>query len=231
MLETADDTDDESQDDDDSEPHISLHAIAGIRLSATMQLHIKISDTTLLALLDSGSTNNFISEDAAARTAMTLHRRARMKVTVANGERVPCLGVLRQAASSSMGTPSRPTYSSYRWPAMTSSSAPTGSRLWGRFSGISPPGLCRFGAATVKFAGRAWQDRRRHHSTPPQPATTCSTHCSSRSLMFSPSLKALLHHGAATTASSSPRVPSRWLFGLTGTRPHTRMSSNDSARS
>jgi hypothetical protein len=100
LLDMADDSDDESQgaSDDDTEPHISLHAIAGIRLSATMQLRITIGDITLLALLDSGSTNNFISEEAATRTSMKLHQRASMKVTVANGEQVPCLGVLRQAS-------------------------------------------------------------------------------------------------------------------------------------
>ena len=46
-------------------PAFSLQAIAGVRLSNTMQVHVQLGATRLVALLDSGSTHNFISEDAA----------------------------------------------------------------------------------------------------------------------------------------------------------------------
>jgi len=46
-------------------PAFSLQAIAGVRLSDTMQVHVQLGTTLLVALLDSGSTHNFISEDAA----------------------------------------------------------------------------------------------------------------------------------------------------------------------
>lgn len=49
----------------------------------------------MLALLDSGSTQNFVSEEVAARTSLKLRPRGNMKVTVANEERVPCPGVYR----------------------------------------------------------------------------------------------------------------------------------------
>lgn len=89
----GDDAEPEEQVADD--PLISLHAIAGVRTSETMQVHIQLGGATLLALLDSGSTHNFISEEAAGRTSLLLAPRNNMKVTVANGEHVPCPGMYR----------------------------------------------------------------------------------------------------------------------------------------
>jgi hypothetical protein len=65
-----------------------------------MQIRLQIGDTTFLALHDSGSTHNLISEAVAASTSLPLQHRGRVKVTLANRERVPCLGMLRQAAFS-----------------------------------------------------------------------------------------------------------------------------------
>lgn len=79
------------------DPRISLLAMAGVRTCDTMQVCIRMGDTELLALLDSGSTHNFISEDAAARTALCLQPHGSMRVTVANGDRVPCPRVYRAA--------------------------------------------------------------------------------------------------------------------------------------
>lgn len=53
----------------------------------------QLGGATLLALLDSGSTHNFISEDAAGWTSLQLRPRGNIKVMMANGERVPCPGV------------------------------------------------------------------------------------------------------------------------------------------
>lgn len=77
------------------DPHISLLAMAGVRTPETMQVRVQMGGTTLLALLDSGSTHNFVSEEAAARTSLQLQSRGSMKVTVANGDRVPCPGAYR----------------------------------------------------------------------------------------------------------------------------------------
>jgi hypothetical protein len=51
-------------------PLISLFAMAGVRTSETMQVRIQLGGASLLALLDSGSTHNFVSEEAAARTSL-----------------------------------------------------------------------------------------------------------------------------------------------------------------
>ena len=53
-------------------PLISLHAIAGVRLGDTMQVRINLGGASLLALLDSGSTHNFVADEAAARTTLRL---------------------------------------------------------------------------------------------------------------------------------------------------------------
>ena len=55
-------------------PLFSLHAIAGVRFTNTMQLDVVLGGTSLIALLDSGSTHNFISESVAQRTGLPLQR-------------------------------------------------------------------------------------------------------------------------------------------------------------
>jgi hypothetical protein len=79
-------------------PHISLHAIPSVRTSDTMQVRIQLGGASILALIDSGSTHNFISEEVAARTLLQLLPRSNMKVMVANGERVLCPGVYSATA-------------------------------------------------------------------------------------------------------------------------------------
>jgi len=78
-------------------PHVSLHAIAGLRCTDTMQIRLRVGQASLVALLYSGSTHNFITEDAARRTCLPLQHRSGMTATVANGERIACLGAIRQA--------------------------------------------------------------------------------------------------------------------------------------
>lgn len=62
-----------------------------------MQIAVALGPASLVALLDSGSTHNFISEVAARRSGMPLHIRPRLTAMVANGERVTCAGVLKAA--------------------------------------------------------------------------------------------------------------------------------------
>jgi hypothetical protein len=50
---------------DPDEPMISLAAIVGIRTEDTMQLYITIGNDQFVALLDSGSTHNFVRGDVA----------------------------------------------------------------------------------------------------------------------------------------------------------------------
>ena len=66
-----DDTDlpEEAAHQEELPPLISLHAITGIRSADTMQICVAIGPHVLTALLDSGSTHNFVSEVAAHRVA------------------------------------------------------------------------------------------------------------------------------------------------------------------
>lgn len=76
-------------------PTFSLHAVAGLAIGKTMQVRVSVGATSLIALLDTGSTHSFIGEEAAHRTILPIQPRPRLTATVANGERVSCLGVLR----------------------------------------------------------------------------------------------------------------------------------------
>ena len=67
IVEEPDDTEDDpaAPPFDPAAPMISLSAITGIRAEKTMQLHVHIGAHQFTALLDSGSTHNFISTQAA----------------------------------------------------------------------------------------------------------------------------------------------------------------------
>jgi hypothetical protein len=56
-----DTTTQEEETPENSEPVILLHALAGIRSEDTMQVKIQVRDKILTALLDTGSTHNFIN--------------------------------------------------------------------------------------------------------------------------------------------------------------------------
>ena len=80
---------------DPDAPMISLSAITGIRAPSTMQLQVRIGAHHLTALLDSGSTHNFISTEAAGRVGVPLQDSRGAHVVVANGDRVECRGLAR----------------------------------------------------------------------------------------------------------------------------------------
>ena len=75
----------------------SLHAVAGVSVGRTMQVRVLVGSTPLVALLDTGSTHNFIAETAAARSGLPIQSQPRLTAIVANGEKVPCPGVIRHA--------------------------------------------------------------------------------------------------------------------------------------
>jgi hypothetical protein len=68
-----------------------------------MQVPVEVGAVSLVALLDTGSTHNFIGEEAARRTGLAVQHRPRLTATVANGERIRCPGVIRQAPISIAG--------------------------------------------------------------------------------------------------------------------------------
>ena len=60
-------------------------------------MHIVMRSTSLLALIDSGSTHNFIAAEAAGHANLPTLTQGQLRVIVANGERVQCPGVYRNA--------------------------------------------------------------------------------------------------------------------------------------
>jgi hypothetical protein len=58
----------------------------------TMQLSIVINGARLTALLDSGSTHNFVDTEVVARTGIPLAACSGLRVAVANGDCVASLG-------------------------------------------------------------------------------------------------------------------------------------------
>jgi len=97
-VESRDDDDGPEEIDVEKPSQISLHAIAGVRTCDTMQLNVQLGRVTVTALLDSGSTHNFMSKADAHHTGLCFIPRTDLAVTVANGDRVRCPGVFRDAA-------------------------------------------------------------------------------------------------------------------------------------
>jgi hypothetical protein len=74
-------------------PHVSLHALAGVRTENAMVLHVTVKGQQLVTLLDSDSTTNFINVELCARLQLATDPRPALQVLVANGDGVPCQGV------------------------------------------------------------------------------------------------------------------------------------------
>ncbi|KAK1615879.1 hypothetical protein QYE76_021396 [Lolium multiflorum] len=72
---------------------VSLHALAGIRHERTMLLPVTIRGENLVALLDTGSTHNFLPATTMRRLALQPSGGAHLRVTVANGDRLQCHGL------------------------------------------------------------------------------------------------------------------------------------------
>ncbi|XP_068662886.1 uncharacterized protein [Aristolochia californica] len=77
----------------DVEPEISLHAIIGQKSAKTMQVRAKVIDQSLVGLVDSGSTHNFLSVTAAKHLRLGIQPHPIATVSVANGEKVLSYGV------------------------------------------------------------------------------------------------------------------------------------------
>ena len=61
-----------------------------------MLLPVTINGERLTALVDTGSTHNFLSRDSMRRLALQPAGAEKFSVTVANGDRLTCHGVARQ---------------------------------------------------------------------------------------------------------------------------------------
>jgi hypothetical protein len=91
LLEIADDA--PAEDSETDEPRVSLSAITGISSSATMHMGVSLANTSVRALVDSGSTHCFVAKDTARRLGLAPVLRPGMSVAIANGDHVPCDGV------------------------------------------------------------------------------------------------------------------------------------------
>lgn len=58
---------------DEDAPIFSLQALVGVSVADTMQIAVMLGSLAFVALLDSGSTHNFISEAAARHSGLPLH--------------------------------------------------------------------------------------------------------------------------------------------------------------
>jgi hypothetical protein len=77
------------------EPLISLHAIAGVRTEDMMQVCVHVGKQEFTALIDTGSTHNLFSTRAAQAAELQFEANTGTRVTVANGDQVPCSGLAR----------------------------------------------------------------------------------------------------------------------------------------
>ncbi|RVW48758.1 Transposon Tf2-8 polyprotein [Vitis vinifera] len=74
----------------EQEPEISLYALAGWSESRTMRIYAQIGQHQLVALIDSGSTHNFISEKMATMLQLPVGPTRPFPVRVANGTPMQC---------------------------------------------------------------------------------------------------------------------------------------------
>jgi hypothetical protein len=72
---------------------VSLHALAGIRHERTMLLPVMIHGERPMALLDMGSTHNFLPAATMRRLALQPTGGDNLRVTMANGNRLRCHGL------------------------------------------------------------------------------------------------------------------------------------------
>jgi hypothetical protein len=77
----------------DDEPCITLYAVAGVQVANTVRLRVFIQGQEFLALVDSGSSHNFIRDEVASKLGvLLLPVRDGLNVIVANGDRLSCQG-------------------------------------------------------------------------------------------------------------------------------------------
>jgi hypothetical protein len=74
---------------------VSLHAFAGIQTAKTMLLPVMIKGECLLALLDTGSTHNFLIGAIMERLGLVLDGGDQLRATVANGDKLRYAGIAR----------------------------------------------------------------------------------------------------------------------------------------
>jgi hypothetical protein len=132
-----------------------------------MLLPVVIKGECFLALLDTGSTHNFVSGETMRRLGLIPTGGERLRITVANGNRMPCEGIARNV-------PIRIYDEDF---AITCVGLNLGGfdfiigfdfiRTLGPYYGTARPSPCRFGATAVASPGRGWSGRL-HPLQPPR---------------------------------------------------------------
>ena len=74
----------------DDQPKISLHALARVTTSQTMQVRGFFKKIPLRLLIDYGSTHNFIDPRITEQADCFLHHFSRFEVIISNGGTLPC---------------------------------------------------------------------------------------------------------------------------------------------
>ncbi|XP_068662998.1 uncharacterized protein [Aristolochia californica] len=77
---------------DQEGPEISLHAMTGLRSYSTMQVKAQLHHLQLLALVDFGSTHNFINQPAVEQLGLVVQQQTGLSVSVANGAKITSVG-------------------------------------------------------------------------------------------------------------------------------------------
>ena len=101
----------------DVQPTVSLYAIARIRTANAMRLPVTINGCRLVALLDSGSTHNFIDTKLLRRLRLATSAHPTIQVLVANGDRALCHGVAPNVALATAQRTSTSVSSASTWAA------------------------------------------------------------------------------------------------------------------
>ncbi|GMJ10211.1 hypothetical protein HRI_004690300 [Hibiscus trionum] len=85
------------------DPVISLQAMWGANCQETMKLRVKVKGIEWVALVDSGSTHNFLSLAVVKQLGLGIDRRCNLKVTVADGNVLGTLGWCNQLQCETQG--------------------------------------------------------------------------------------------------------------------------------
>jgi hypothetical protein len=193
-------------------PCFSLQVVARVAPGDTMQIADTLGPVSLVALLDSGSTHNFISAATAHQSGIPIQRRPRLTAMVANGERITYTGVLHNAPLHVEGE-------LYPADLFVMPFAGYDVVLSTRWLGALGPIVWNLASRRMTFQrlGRSisWTGT----PSPKEPAVRTTTETDAL-------LEALLASFGAPTiiASSSSPMRRRWLSGRTATRLHTRTS-------
>jgi predicted aspartyl protease len=87
-----------------TEPEITLYALTGWAAPKTMRITARIRSSDVIALIDSGSTHNFISKRLANALRIPVVPTASFTVQVANGEKLKCQGRFEEVGVDLQGT-------------------------------------------------------------------------------------------------------------------------------